>query len=551
MTNSAASIGPDVLTDQMGDLPKAADRLRLVGLDHAARVQQSRLGATRRRLALAQARRPDDGETIARLEGQVAVETQVQRSLELGVQTAEIEVPARTAGTAVIHGRVLEQDGAAVAGLTVAAIEATGRVRRYACTDGKGYFRMDLPVTPATTDTVFLQVSGPDQAVLYRGSEAIGLAGQGVTYRLIQLGGERTPPCPEPPERATMPDLLLQPEAVAVATLGRLDLRLGQRLTQRDPERPGLVLSQEPTAGTAIDSRTSVTLVIGTADRADTVPVPEVVRLRRAEAIDRLNGAGLEVGTISNRPGDQPGFVLLQDPGAGVRVAPGTAVALTIAVQPPEQLVDVPKVVGRTVDDAWCLIEHAGLARGRIALRDDPQQGHVLEQQPTFGTPVEKGSPVDLTIGRQAGIERTQVPDLHGNTLTAACDALGEARLQLGEVTGPRNGRVVEQEESAGSTVAVGSTVAITLAPASGCIPAADFLKRLVKAMAAHLDFAALGIKPKELRTMLPKARIADAEAAQDLAKLPEAELQKRLELRNRKQARDLKRMLRAVLERL
>jgi beta-lactam-binding protein with PASTA domain len=552
MTDSKAPIAPDVLIEQMSDFPKAADQLRLGGLDHALRIQRSRLGATSRRLALAQARHPDDGETIARLEGQVAVETQVRRSLELGVQTAEIEVPARTAGTAVIHGRVLEQDGAAAAtGLTVAATEATGRVRSYACTDGKGYFRMDLPVGPGTTDTVFLQVSGPDQSILYRGSEAIGLAGQEVTYRLIQLGGERKPPCSEPPERATMPSLLGQPESVALATLGRIGLKLAQRLTQRDPNRAGLVLSQEPAAGTSIESGTSVTLVVGTADAADTVAVPELVGGTRDEASAKLKEAGLEVGTISPRPGERAGLVLSQDPAAGVRVAPGTAVALTVAVRPPDQRIVVPDIVGKTMDEAWRVVGNAGLARGPIGFRDDPRHGLVIAQEPAAGTPVERSSSVHIVLGRQAMSERTQVPDLNGRTLVEARAALAGARLQLGEVTGPQNGRVVEQSEKAGAAVAVGTTVAITLARGDGTATGGPFGKRLAAAMVAEPDREALGIKPKELSVMMSKAGVADAQSAKDLAELAEAELQKKLELPNRKLARDFKRLLSAGLKRL
>ena len=65
MTGTRPPIDPESLAEQMGDLPKAGDRLRLVGLDHVARMQQARVGAANARLALAQARRPDDGETIA------------------------------------------------------------------------------------------------------------------------------------------------------------------------------------------------------------------------------------------------------------------------------------------------------------------------------------------------------------------------------------------------------------------------------------------------------------------------------------------------------
>ena len=50
---------------------------------------------------------------------------------------------------------------------------------------------------------------------------------------------------------------------------------------------------------------------------------------------------------------------------------------------------------------------------------------------------------------------------------------------------------------------------------------------------------------------MLTKAKVDTVEAAQSLADLAHAELQKVLGLRNRKQAGALKRMLRGGLERL
>lgn len=592
MTDTCNPVDPDSLAEQMGDLPKAGDRLRLVGLDHAARVQNARLGATSRRLALAQARRPDDGAAIARLETQVATETQAQRSYHIAVQTAEIEAPARARGSAVIHGRVFEQGGDPAVGATVAAIDAAGRSQRFSCTDGKGYFHLSLPVTSGQANAVFLQVSGADRAVLHRDSEATALADQGVTYRVIQLGAAGRPPCPEPPERATMPDLLGQPETVAVVTLGRLGLKLGQRLTQRDPERAGLVLSQQPATGAPVDDKTSVTLVIGVAESADTVTVLDVVGMSRDEATARLKKAGLAVGAISTRPGDKPDVVLAQDPAAGIAVAPGTAVALVVAVQPPDNRVAVPELVGKTLDDAARLLKEAGLERGRIELRDDTQVGLVLAQNPQAGTPAEKGSGVDLVVGRQAEIARAQVPNLREATLGEARTALAEARLTLGEVTGPQNGRVVEQKPAAGTVVAAGTPVAIALAraptptapvgttktagtkaaatgatntataaPAKTSAPKATastgtaatpaFAARLAKAMSAEQDFAALGIEAKALGAKLSGAAVGEAKAAQALARLGEAELQKRLELQNRKQARDFKRMLRSGLERL
>ena len=350
MATRKPMVEASALAEQMGDLPTAVDRLRLVGLDHASRVQQARLGAATRRLILTRARRAGDTAKIARLEAAMTAEAQAQRSYQIAVQTSEIEVPARASGAFILHGRVFDDKGAPAEKLTVAAVGADGQVRRFTCTDAKGYFRMDLPLSTddaGSGQAVFLQVSDADQAVVYRGDEAIPLSDGGVAYRVIRLSGDRLPPCPLPPDRATMPRLLDQPEAAAIAILGRLGLKVAQRLTQRAPERAGLVISQTPAAGTPITADTAVTLVIGTAGEGDTVVVPDVAGLSRDEAEAKLKEAGLAVGQLSEAPGTPVGTVLKQDPAAGVRVAPGTAIALVVAVQPPENRVEVPDLVGR------------------------------------------------------------------------------------------------------------------------------------------------------------------------------------------------------------
>ena len=85
MATRKPAVEASALAEQMGDLPTAVDRLRLVGLDHAARVQQARLGAATRRLILARARRADDTAEIARLEAATTTEARAQRSYQVGV----------------------------------------------------------------------------------------------------------------------------------------------------------------------------------------------------------------------------------------------------------------------------------------------------------------------------------------------------------------------------------------------------------------------------------------------------------------------------------
>jgi beta-lactam-binding protein with PASTA domain len=540
-------VEPEALAQDLEHIPAATDRVRLVGLDHAARLQKGRLGATGRRLALVHARRPDDVAAITRIETSLRVEQQVARAYQEGVQKAEIEVPVRDDAQFVLHGRVFDEKGAPADQLTVSAIDAEGGVRRFTCTDAKGYFRMDLPVQgdDAAPKALFLQVSDADQAVLYRGDEALTPVPAGVVYREIYLSGQRLEPCPIPPDRATMPNLLDRPEAVAVAILGRFGLKVGQRLTQRAPDRVGLVISQEPAAGTPITTTTSVTLVIGTVEQGDTVPVPKIVGRTVEEAEKLLKEASLRLGQRRERRGDPVGTVLEQSPAAGTLVAPDSAVNVVIAVAPPDDRVVVPEVIGKSLQDAQEILKETGLRTGRITFRDDDRVGQVLEQEPKAGDRAAKETAVDLIVGRARDVEQVKVPRVTGQTLRGAAEILEAARLKVGEVSGPQDGRVRQQQPAVGAEVPVGTPVELQLAGRG------EFVDRLARNIAADNGFATLEIAPKDLRERLAKARVTTPRAAQRIVEMENQELRETFGLRNLSHARSFRRMVREALAQL
>lgn len=541
MTRKTA-VEPEALAEQLAQVPAATDRLRLAGLDHAARLQTGRLGATERRLALMRARRPDDTVAIARIETALQAEQRVTRAYRAGVQRAEIEAPKRDQALFVLHGRVFDQQGAPAEQLTVSAIDAEGGVRRFTCTDAGGYFRMDLPANDASLKALFLQVSDADQAVLYRGDEALSPAPGGIVYREIRLSGARLEPCPIPPDRATMPHLLDRPEAEAIAILGRLGLKMGQRLTQRAPDRVGLVISQEPAAGTPITPTTSVTLVIGTVEQGDTVAVPNIVGQTVPEADGLLQDVGLSLGRRSEKTGAPVGTVLDQSPAAGTRVSPGTAVNVVVAVAPPDERVVVPEVIGTFLQEAEVILKDTGLQVGRVSFRDDDRVDRVLEQTPKAGERVAKETAVDLVVGRARAVEQVKVPDVLGQTLRGAAEILEATRLKVGQVTGSQDGRVREQKPQAGTEVQVGTPVDLRLSVSPG------FADRLARNIAADNGFVALEIDPDQLRERLVATGVTTPAAAQRVVEMDNQQLQQTFGLRNLAHARSFRRIVRTAL---
>jgi hypothetical protein len=96
----------------------------------------------------------------------------------------------------------------------------------------------------------------------------------------------------------------------------------------------GSVISQNPLAGASVAPGTAVALVvsIGPAN----VTVPDVVGQTQAAATTAIEGAGLLVGpiTMTNSATVPAGSVISQNPSAGVSVAPGSEVLLTVSLGP-------------------------------------------------------------------------------------------------------------------------------------------------------------------------------------------------------------------------
>ncbi|HEX6038341.1 PASTA domain-containing protein, partial [Longimicrobium sp.] len=150
-----------------------------------------------------------------------------------------------------------------------------------------------------------------------------------------------------------------------------------------------------------------------------------------------------------------------------------------------QDLVTVPSLSGRSVDEARRILAGAGLLVGRVAEgQGEGTPGSILQQQPRAGSVVARRSDVRLWIvPRQqqappvtyrppASQEpaRVTVPRLIGRTTGDARAALAAAGLEVGavaEVAGAGTpGTVVRQLPAAGSPVEPKSTVRLWVVPA-------------------------------------------------------------------------------------
>ena len=195
----------------------------------------------------------------------------------------------------------------------------------------------------------------------------------------------------------------------------------------------------------------------------DTSTVPSVVGQSVAEAVDELGTKGytanVEARVGSNQP---PGRVLSQAPSAGSELEEGNRVTIVVAQGPGR--VEVPRVVGLPVEEAFVRLQAAEL-RGRAREVSSRQpEDRVIRQSPAPGSQATKGSAVLITISK--GPRGVPVPAVRGQTEAVARSRLERLRF---EVTVSRvqsrqpQGIVVAQEPPPRTRAPRGSVVALNV----------------------------------------------------------------------------------------
>ncbi len=149
---------------------------------------------------------------------------------------------------------------------------------------------------------------------------------------------------------------------------------------------------------------------------------------------------------------------------AGIAVI-GLIVAFALGAFGGGGQVNVPNVIGYEQEAAVEAIEAAGLKTGHVSRSydDEVEEGLVVDQTPSGGQSVAKGSTVDITISRgPQPIEEVDVPDLTGMTQQEAEAKLSELGL-VGEATEEANdadeGTVFDQSPKGDEKVEKGETV--------------------------------------------------------------------------------------------
>ena len=145
----------------------------------------------------------------------------------------------------------------------------------------------------------------------------------------------------------------------------------------------------------------------------------------RYQIIDSIYTTAVPLGSIAE-----------QNPKPGFKVKKWRNIVLTINAFRPE-MVAMPNLIDLPKRQALKLIESSGLEIGLLKYRPDLSVDVVIDQQYNGknipeGDSLQKGSVVDLILGKGLSNQRTPVPDLLGMKLDAAKNTILTASLNLG-----------------------------------------------------------------------------------------------------------------------
>ncbi|MER5954629.1 Stk1 family PASTA domain-containing Ser/Thr kinase [Streptomyces sp. NPDC001893] len=198
------------------------------------------------------------------------------------------------------------------------------------------------------------------------------------------------------PETVKVPDLQGTPLGQAERRLKDVGLEPGMVTKEFDEDVPkGAVVATDPETGTTRSAGSAIALVVS---RGAAVDVPDVTGESEEDAVADLQDVGLkaEISTKRAYSDVDKGSVAGQSPVEGKRLGEGDTVTLTISKGP--VMVEVPDVVGMSVDDAHQKLEARGFEveddRGLLGIFGDT----VKKQSVKGGDKAPKGSTITIQI---------------------------------------------------------------------------------------------------------------------------------------------------------
>lgn len=222
-----------------------------------------------------------------------------------------------------------------------------------------------------------------------------------------------------------------------------------------DTAKKGTIAELSPAAGTAVDTKSSVTIHVSKGPRPVTVPGVEGQKTETAKST--LEAAGLKIGKITKKfsRSFDPGAALETNPKSGKTVPSGSEVELIV-----NNAIKVPDVTGASEAEAKQMLRDVGLdpVVGDEIADDSVNGGNVARQSPSADTLVDPSKDTHVAIRVSNSIS---VPSVFGMRGKKAKEKLEDAGFNV-TISGPKNGLVWSQRPGLGKKASKGDTITLS-----------------------------------------------------------------------------------------
>jgi serine/threonine-protein kinase len=215
------------------------------------------------------------------------------------------------------------------------------------------------------------------------------------------------------------------------------------------------------------------------------IAIPSLAGMTQGQAAKTVAELGLKADVTQEVFSEDipKGKVITSDPAGGGRVEIAGTVHLIISKG--KERIEVPNLVGLTVESATAVLKESNLKIGRVSEKfsDNLEAGLIIDGNPSSGSPVRKDSTVELIISK--GLEQVQLSNFQGKTSDQAQSELTAAGLIVNSKYEYSDtipiGTVIEQTPNDVTSIGKGEkiTLVISKGPSKIFIPNVYSLSKL------------------------------------------------------------------------
>lgn len=159
--------------------------------------------------------------------------------------------------------------------------------------------------------------------IISQSPKANAMSKEGRTVKVVVSKGS---------ESVQVPNVVGMTENEAVSALEKANLQVAEiKREYNDSYSSGVVYNASPSAGSAVDKNSKITLYVSKGK--ETVSVPGLVGLTQNDAESRVKANGFTVGTVTQQYSDAyaSGVVMSQSPSEGTQIEKGTAINFVVS----------------------------------------------------------------------------------------------------------------------------------------------------------------------------------------------------------------------------